>query len=305
MTRHPLTISASSSSLSTDLRRAADDAHLLGFDGLTLDVATLDDSARTGSGRREVARIVTSRGLKLVALSLDLPPKALLDARAVDRALGATLREIELAAGVRARLLTIDLGALPEVAAPPDTPGPPPTPLEGGLLLLPTVEDTARYAPGGGRTVPARSSTRGDFSLGRGFLHEAACAADRFGVSLALGSSLASLDSLQELLRGTPAPIVGLDLDPTSLLRDGWSVEDGLDRFADRVLHVRGRDAVAGAAGRFREAPIGQGDIPWRDVMGGIDESGRIPPLTIDPRGLPDPRAAAAIGLQRLRSLLA
>lgn len=298
------TIAALADSLSPDLRRAADEARVLGFDGLTLEPSRLDESARSGSGQREVARIVSSRGLRLVALSLELPPRTLLEPSQADRALAEVLQAIELGAGLRAGVVAVDIGAVPEALE--TTPvSVTPRPLETGLLILPSADDTARFGGEHARAPARRAGTPGDRRLAESFVDELARSVDRLGVPLAIGSSLASLGSVHDLLRGVSLPLVGLDLDPSAPAREGRSCDELLDAFLGHALHVRARDAVGGASGRFRDAVIGQGDVRWAEVLQALGETDRVPPLTIDPRGLPDPRPATIAGLRHLRTLLA
>jgi sugar phosphate isomerase/epimerase len=290
-------------SLSGELRRAADDARTLGFDGLTLEPSQLDESARSQSGRREVAHIVASRGLKLVAVKLELPPRALLESALADRALGETQRTIELTAGLRAGVVSLDLGSLPDVAAQP-TPPQKPASLDAGLLILPSAEETSRFG-GAARATTRPSSSPGDFSLVRAFIDELARFADRFGVKLALGSSLSSLASLHHAMRDITLPLVGLDLDPPTLLSDSWTLDDAFEKFPGRVLYVRGRDAIGGAGGRSRSAIVGEGDVRWDEVLAAVRDADCSASITLEPGELSNPRAGAIAGLRYLRSLLA
>lgn len=302
MTRLNPTIAALASSLAPDLRRAADDARTLGFDGLTLEPSRLDESARSRSGQRELAHIVASRGLKLAAIKHALPPRSLLDSSLADRALGETLRTIELAAGLRAGVLALDVGSLPDVADQPREPAQPSS-LDAGLLILPSREETERYGNAAPRSS-RRSPSPGNMQLVAGFVDELSRCADRFGVKVALGSSLARLDSLQQALNGISLPLVGLDLDPSALLSDAWTPDDAFERFDGRVLHVRGRDALLGQGGRSRPAIIGDGDVNWGNVIATLHDADCRATITIDPAELTDPRQGAIVGLKHLRSLL-
>src|SRR5437773_6768409 len=54
--------------------------------------------------------------------------------------------------------------------------------------------------------------------------------AERYSVTVAFSSSLASFESLDRALRGVNCPWFGIDLDPTAILRDSWDVDEIFSR---------------------------------------------------------------------------
>jgi sugar phosphate isomerase/epimerase len=126
--------------------------------------------------------------------------------------------------------------------------------------------------------------------------------ADRLGVTVAFRSDLSSFAALDRVLRAASCPWFGVDLDPVSVLRDEWSLDEILSTFGPSIRHVHARDAVVGADRRTRPAVIGQGSTDWSQLLASLDDAGYRGWITIDPIELPDRASGATSGLAHLRS---
>jgi sugar phosphate isomerase/epimerase len=291
---------ATSTALDVDLRSAAASARQLRVEGLLVPAYSpaLDLTALSQTGRRELRHVIASHDLRWLGLQHDLGAKGLLVPH-TDRVLSRALAALEAAAGLRADVLTIDLGPIP-AASRAVAPKPKVTAEMAGLIILPT--------PTAPDPEPEPAAPRpGDAALAAtvaGFLGELARAADRHGVRVALRSTLASFASIDAAVTPVNCPWFGLDFDLAATVRDAWPVDELLSRFAGRVWHARARDAIAGEAGRTKPAIVGRGDVKWREALQLLDDAGYQGALTLDPTDLPDPAAATRAGLAQLRAIV-
>jgi sugar phosphate isomerase/epimerase len=242
--------------------------------------------------------VLAAENRQLIGLRADLGPKGFGPGADVDRLLSRLDKAIEAAAGLHAPLLCIDAGPLPEPPAEAK-PTPQVTPGMAGLIILP---------PPIAAPAPPRASmpTRLDETLAShvdAALYELGRRADRYGVTVALRSDLASYAALDRALRAASCPWFGIELDPVAVLRDQWSLDETLSRVGDFVRHVRGRDGIVGSGQRTTPAIIGRGSTDWAMLLAALDAAGYAGWITIDPLELPDRSAAAAAGLAQLRSL--
>jgi sugar phosphate isomerase/epimerase len=127
--------------------------------------------------------------------------------------------------------------------------------------------------------------------------------ADRTSTVVALRSELSPLSAIERALRAADCPWFGVDLDPAAVLADEWDLDAAFSRLGPLVRHVRARDALSGAAGRTKPAPIGRGDTSWPQLLSNLGEADYRGWVTVDPLELPDRPAAAAAGLAHLRSV--
>jgi len=297
--------------LSDDPRAVPRLARVAGFDGVLYDAysTTLSLPDLSITGRREFRRLLSAEGRDLVGLRADAGPKGFAPGADVDRVLSRLERAMEAAAGLQAGsgqapLVCCDVGPLPQPPAQP-APNRAVTPQMAGLLILPTADEIASAATADADRTPAPAApSPADVAMASqvdAALFELGRRADRYGVTVALRSDLASFAALERALARAACPWFGVDLDPVAILRDEWPLDEILSRLGPLVRHVRARDATRGGGGRTMPAVIGQGSTNWPQLLAALDASGYSGWVTIDPLEHPDRRAAAAQGLAHLR----
>lgn len=286
--------------LTGEPRQAPELARLAGFSGLQFDAtsAALDLTALSGSGRREFLRLLSARGQQLVGLREELGVRGLAPGADVDRQLSRLDRVMEAAAGLAAPLVCVDLGPLPAIPAAA-APKPNVSQAQAGLILLPESAGAPQPEPAPKPPAPDPGFVA---QIGAA-LAELGRRADRYSVVLAFRSELASLASIEQVVRQANCPWFGVDLDPVAVLRDEWDLDAVFSSLGPLIRHVRGRDAVAGADRRTRPAVVGSGSTAWPALLSNLDETGYRGWITLDPLDLTDRPSAARAGLKYLRSI--
>ncbi len=294
MPAHPYAVVASV--LSADPREAASAARRTGFAGLLFDAysPTLTLGDLSGTGRREFRHVLAAADCQLVGLRVDLGVKGLGPGADVDRLLSQFDAVLSAAAGLVAPLVVAEIGPLPE---PPPTVAARPavTPEQAGRILLPS------FAPPPAPAAPPPPLDAVHAAAVDAALTELGVRADRYSVVVAMRSELSSLAALDRALSAARCPWFGVDLDPVSILRDAWDVDETFSRLGPLVRHVRARDAVKGTDRRTKPAPLGRGDTAWDHLLANLDGADYHGWLTLDPAELPDRPAAATAGLRYLR----
>ena len=295
-----LPIGIVAAALSNDPRAAPRLARAAGFAGLQFDAvsSSLDLTDLSQTGRREFRHLLGSGDQQLIGLRADPGTKGFGPGADIDRVLARFDKIMEAAKGLSAPLVCIDAGALPE---PPRSEKPKPrvTAEQAGLIILPERSmsppqqgEPARPGPDPAMLAQVDSA-----------LSELGARADRVGVTIAFRSDLASFAALERALTAAACPWFGVDLDPVSILRDEWNIDEVFSRFGPLIRHVRGRDATVGADRRTRPAIIGQGSTDWGESLAALDSTGYRGWITIDPIELSDRPTAATAGAKHLRKL--
>jgi sugar phosphate isomerase/epimerase len=297
-------LSIVASAVSNDPRSAPARSREAGFNGLLFDAfsTSLNIPELSSSGLREFRHVLSAQDQQLVGLRWDTGPSGLGPGADVDQALSRLDRVMEAAAGLASPLVVVDLGPLPE---PPPTVKPKPqvTPEQAGLILLPTAADIA----GARHAEPAPAPRPPDpafVSQVDGALFELGRHADRYRVTVAFRSELASFSALERALQAAACPWFGVDLDPVAVLRDEWDLDEVFSRLGSFFRHVRARDAVRGADRRTKPAVVGQGSVNWGQLLSNLEGAGYASWITVDPTELAD-RMAAAVAARRHISMQA
>jgi sugar phosphate isomerase/epimerase len=280
----------------------------LGFAGLLFDAYTpslsLPDLSATG--RREFLQVLSGGDQRLVGLQGDLGPRGFGPGADVDRLIARIDRAMEAAAGLRAPLLCLEIGPLPPPPRAANKSKPPITPEQAGLIILPIAGAGLPLEAPPEPEMPPMASPQ-EMALAsqvNAALVELGVRADRYGVTIAFSSALASFASLEQALLAARCPWFGVDLDPVAMLGDGWAPDEVFSRLGALIRHVRARDAVRGAGGRTKPVVVGKGHVDWAGLLARLDQSGYSGWLTVDPTDLPDRRAAAAEALRVLNALV-
>src|SRR5438045_8586855 len=292
-------LATTSRTFSNDAREAAHLAADLGFTGLLFDAysSALALPGLSSTGRREFRHVLRSHDLELVGLQGGLGANGFGPGADLDRVIDRLDRAMEAAAGLAAPMLALDVGPLAELPRS-DSPKAAVTPEQAGLLILPTPVP----APKAPAPVVAPIDQALLDSVG-GALTEIGVRADRYNVTVAFRSSLASFAALENAILGARCPWFGVDLDPVALLRDDWDADQVFSQLGSLIRHVRGCDAVRGADRRTKPAVIGEGSVEWHALLARLDASGYHGWITIDPVELTDRVEAARRGLAVLRRI--
>jgi sugar phosphate isomerase/epimerase len=300
MSNMSLKLAVVASSLSNDPRAAPRLAREMGFGGIEFEVfsPSLNLPELSISGRREFGRVIANQDLALASLRMDAGRNGLGPGSDPDRALAAIEKGLDAAAGLGVKTLCLDLGPLPQLAQEIKT-KPKVNPAEAGLIIIPTRSEVAAE-PAQSAPAPVDTAAMAQVDAVLGDLGRRA---DRYGVTLALRSELASLAALGRALEAADCPWFGLDFDPIALLRDDLSCDELFSRQGSAIRHVRARDALKGSGNRTKPMPIGQGNVNWREVLANLDAAGFEGWITVDPIELPNRLAAAAQGLSYFKVL--
>lgn len=298
MTANSFQLAVTADALGGEPRAVARRARVLGFAGLQFqarsrDISLVDLSA---SGRKEFLRILSSQDQQLASVRADLGPAGFGPRADIDQGLSRLDRIFEAAVELGSPVVCVDLGPLP--APPPENkPRPAIMPEQAGLILLPPSALKVS-AP----TLEREPAPVDPAFVGRvdDAMAELGRRADRYGARLAFSADLASIAALERAVKSANCPWFGVELDPVALLRDQWTMDEMFSRLGELIMHVRGRDAMAGADRRTRPTIVGGGSAPWSELLGNLRELGYRGWITIDPTDLPDRAAAAEIGQRRI-----
>jgi sugar phosphate isomerase/epimerase len=290
------------SALTSDPRQAPTLARNAGFAGLLFDAFSsgFNISDLSSTGRREFRHVLSSQDRTLVGFRVDLGAKGFSPGGDVDQLLSQLQKILEAATELTAPLLCIDLGPLPE---PPkeNKPKPKVTQDQAGLILLPTFAAAPAPDVTEMHTIPAKVDPLFAAQVD-GALAELGMLCDRYNVTVAFRSDLASFAALERALSAARCPWFGIDLDPVAILRDEWNMHEFFSRLGNLVRHIRARDAITGADRRTKPMPIGNGNVKWGQLFSDLDGASFNGWLTLDPMDLSDRIAAAHTGLKYLKS---
>jgi sugar phosphate isomerase/epimerase len=151
--------------------------------------------------------------------------------------------------------------------------------------------------------VPAEVDT-----VGFGRLGEAMTAlgmfGERIGVRLALQTADASPQDLARLIAALPEHSVGVDLQPSGLIRGSHSPLEAVELLGPHVLHVHACDAVRDAATREAvEVELGRGAADFPEILGRLTEFDYRGWVTIERRESANPINEIANAVEFLRAL--
>ena len=288
--------------MSDDPRQAPRLARAAGFEGVQFDVdGAVNLAELSATGRRDFRHALSAQDQQLAGLRADVGAKGLTSSADMDRIITRLDTSMETAAGLGPKLLCVDLGPLPAPAVEAQ-PRKRVREDEAGMILLPTAEEIAMAAPAPAGVPITEADVR---LMGQvdGVMSELGRRADRYGVTCAFRSDLASLAALERALKAADCPWFGVDLDPAGVLRDEWDEDTVFSRLGGMIRHVRGRDALRGADRRTKATLIGQGNVQWERLFSNLDEAGYGGWVTVDTLELPARAAAARAGVEFLKSV--
>jgi sugar phosphate isomerase/epimerase len=127
---------------------------------------------------------------------------------------------------------------------------------------------------------------------------------ERIGARLALQTADVSPQDLLRLIQALPEQSVGIDLQPSGLVKAGHSPVDAVETLGPHVLHVHACDAVRDITTREAvEVELGRGAADFPELLGRLTEFDYRGWVTIERRESADPIADIENAVEYLRSL--
>ncbi len=127
---------------------------------------------------------------------------------------------------------------------------------------------------------------------------------ERIGARLALQTADVSPQDLARLLAALPEHSVGVDLQPSGLIKGGHTPLEAVELLGPHVLHVHACDAVRDVATREAvEVELGRGAADFPEILGRLTEFDYRGWATIERRESPNPIADIENAVEYLRSL--
>jgi sugar phosphate isomerase/epimerase len=280
--------------LSTDLVTSLDVARRANFAGVVLDPSAFPAMVDTSqTGRREIVRLIERGGLALTAIDVRLAHQGFSPRGDLQRELDRVSRAIDIARGLRGKLVLCDLGPLPAAPHEASVPRAPIAPSALGRLILPDPPKADPPPPSMPRDLAFEATLETA-------LRELAERADKTGCLIAFRSSLGSFASLARALRSVDCGYFGVDLDTLALLADAWSVDAVFDAIGGSIRHIRSRDGQRGAGGRVVPSEVGKGEVDWPLLFSLCRDADFDGPFTLDTIDLPDRKGSAIRGAAAL-----
>ena len=286
--------------LGDEPRQAVQRARGAKFGGIQFDVKMggLDLTELSDSGRREFAKMLRDGGVTLIAVRADAGADGLAPGTDVDRALWRMQKALETAAGLGCATVCLDLGRLP-VPSTAAMERPKITAEQAGVILLP--EPIRTPAPVATPLPPPDPQFVGQVDEG---LRTIGSWADRYGVTVALRSSLSPFSAVRRAVDAAACAWFGLDFDPVDALQDAMDLDAIFSGLGGVVRHVRARDAVRGERGRVQAAAVGKGSVEWLGILSRLEASGYGGWITVDSLELPQRQAGAIDARNYLANLI-
>ena len=235
----------------------------LGVEAIGLEAFGAELSPRNLSqtGRRDLARLVRSKGAALAALLADVGGRRLADAATLDANLQRLREAAQLAADVGAEFLVVPAGYVPPAESRDEAP------------VRATLTEAARAV------CEMASSSR---------------------VRVCWQAGSEAPETLAEFLGSVDSGgLLHVDLNPGAHIMRGFDPLKALSTLCARVAVARATDSYRGGG----EAPFGQGDVRWGEVLIGLSALPR-PVYVLAGCGLDCDRTAALTGAyQRLSAL--
>jgi L-ribulose-5-phosphate 3-epimerase len=127
--------------------------------------------------------------------------------------------------------------------------------------------------------------------------------AEKKGVVLATETGPETGAVLRDLLLGLDTAAVRVNLDPANLVMNGYDLDEALDALLPYTVHTHAKDGYCDP-GKYREAPLGQGDVLWPHYLARLQAAGYTGALVIEREAGDDPVGDTRAAIQFLRRLL-
>jgi sugar phosphate isomerase/epimerase len=126
----------------------------------------------------------------------------------------------------------------------------------------------------------------------------------REGAFLAADTGAEDPTLLARLIEAMPAGGLAVNLDPASLLINGFSPREAVRVLGRHTMHVYARDGVRDLArGRGVETPLGRGSVDFPELIGALEEFDYHGHFTVGRPGASDPISEFGQAVRYLRAL--
>lgn len=105
--------------------------------------------------------------------------------------------------------------------------------------------------------------------------------AEDHGVYLATETGPESGPTLRDFLQSVDNGGVKVNLDPANLTMAGFNLDEALDALMPYIVHTHAKDGFVDP-GKWREAPLGQGDVDWPRYVARLKAAGYNGAFTIE-----------------------
>ncbi len=147
-------------------------------------------------------------------------------------------------------------------------------------------------------TIPARPD--GVWGAMREALNEIGDYAESRGVIVATETGPESGPTLRTLLETLDTTAIRVNFDPANLVMNGYDLDEALDALLPFIVHTHAKDGFRDP-GKWREAPLGTGDVPWPHYVARLQAAGYTGVYTIEREQAEDRLADVTAGIAFLR----
>jgi sugar phosphate isomerase/epimerase len=295
-------------SLRLPFRKALLTAAGLGASGVEIDlVRQLPLAELSQTAARQLRKMLDELGLRVAAVSFQTRhgynvPEAL------EKRVEATKGAMRAAWSLGCSVVVNHVGRIPPPAPPGDAAPTAETAAETprrSSILLPGADDV--FLSGAAPSASAGSSAEDDqrdWELLVNVLSDLGRYAEHMGATLAARTGSESPEDLARLIAALPERAIGVDLDPGSLIANGYSPLEMVEKVGASILHVHARDGVRDRAQlRGEEVTLGRGQVDFPALIGALDERGYRGYFTVQREFAEDPVFELRQGLEYLRNL--
>lgn len=124
--------------------------------------------------------------------------------------------------------------------------------------------------------------------------------AEEHGIQLATETGPESGPVLRALLDTLDTEGVMVNFDPANLTMAGYNLDEALDSLLPYIVHTHAKDGWTDP-GKWREAPLGEGDVDWPHYVARLKAAGYQGAFTIEREAGDDPIADVERGIAFLR----
>ena len=122
------------------------------------------------------------------------------------------------------------------------------------------------------------------------------------GVSFATETGPEPGPVLRDLIESLDTKAVKVNLDPANLVMAGYDLDEALDALMPYIVHTHAKDGFTDP-GKWREAPLGEGDVPWPHYVARLRAADYKGAFTIEREAGEDPVGDVIKAVEFLRAL--